>query len=68
LPIDVGPIRAADFPATGNLLHLKHTSVSPIPEGAADAGIRGTGEDCATEVARSCREGPRGGTRVDGCA
>ena len=30
--------------------------------------IRGTGEDCAAEVARSCREGPRGGTRGDGCA
>jgi selenocysteine lyase/cysteine desulfurase len=38
LPIDVGPIRAAEFPVTERFLYLNHAGVSPIPARAADAG------------------------------
>ena len=68
MPINAGQIRAAEYPVTGNFPYLNHTGVSPIPACAAEAGIRGTGEDGAAEVARSCREGSRSGTRGDGCA
>ncbi len=40
LPIDVGPIRAAEFPVTEHLLYFNHAGVSPIPSRAAEAGIR----------------------------
>jgi len=40
LPIDVGPIRAAEFPVTGSYLYFNHAGVSPIPTCAAAAGIR----------------------------
>jgi len=40
LPIDVGPIRAAEFPVTGSYLYFNHAGVSPIPARAASAGIR----------------------------
>ncbi|MCL5885391.1 MAG: aminotransferase class V-fold PLP-dependent enzyme [Deltaproteobacteria bacterium] len=39
MPIDVGPIRAADFPVTENFLYLNHAGVSPIPARSAEAGI-----------------------------
>jgi len=39
LPIDVGPIRAAEFPVTENYLYFNHAGVSPIPARAAAAGI-----------------------------
>ena len=39
MPIDVGPIRAAEFPVTENFLYLNHAGVSPIPARAAAAGI-----------------------------
>ena len=39
MPIDVGPIRAAEFPVTENFLYLNHAGVSPIPACAAKAGI-----------------------------
>ena len=40
MPIDVGPIRAAEFPVTENFLYLNHAGVSPIPARSAEAGIR----------------------------
>ena len=40
MPIDVGPIRAAEFPVTGSYLYFNHAGVSPIPSRAASAGIR----------------------------
>jgi selenocysteine lyase/cysteine desulfurase len=40
LPIDVGPIRKAEFPVTERLIYLNHAGVSPIPARAADAGAR----------------------------
>jgi selenocysteine lyase/cysteine desulfurase len=40
LPIDVGPIRAAEFPVTERFLYLNHAGVSPIPARAAEAGAR----------------------------
>jgi len=40
LPIDVGPIRAAEFPVTGSYLYFNHAGVSPIPARSAAAGIR----------------------------
>jgi len=40
LPIDVGPIRAAEFPVTAEHLYFNHAAVSPIPACAAEAGIR----------------------------
>jgi selenocysteine lyase/cysteine desulfurase len=40
LPIDVGPIRAAEFPVAGNYLYFNHAGVSPIPARSASAGIR----------------------------
>jgi cysteine desulfurase/selenocysteine lyase len=40
LPIDVEPIRAAEFPVTEQLLYFNHAGVSPIPSRAAEAGIR----------------------------
>jgi selenocysteine lyase/cysteine desulfurase len=40
LPIDVGPIRAAEFPVSAEFLYFNHAGVSPIPACAAAAGIR----------------------------
>jgi selenocysteine lyase/cysteine desulfurase len=40
LPIDVGPIRDAEFPVTKSHLYFNHAGVSPIPARAAAAGIR----------------------------
>ena len=40
MPIDVGPIRPAEFPVTGSHLYFNHAGVSPIPARAAAAGIR----------------------------
>jgi selenocysteine lyase/cysteine desulfurase len=40
LPIDVDPIRKAEFPVTERFLYLNHAGVSPIPSRAADAGAR----------------------------
>jgi cysteine desulfurase/selenocysteine lyase len=40
LPIDVEPIRAAEFPVAAEFLYFNHAAVSPIPSRAADAGIR----------------------------
>ena len=38
MPIDVGPIRAAEFPVTERYIYLNHAGVSPIPAAAAAAG------------------------------
>ncbi|MBS1244494.1 MAG: csd, partial [Deltaproteobacteria bacterium] len=40
MPIDVGPIRSAEFPVTSEFLYFNHAAVSPIPSCAAEAGIR----------------------------
>ncbi|MBE0603143.1 MAG: aminotransferase class V-fold PLP-dependent enzyme, partial [Deltaproteobacteria bacterium] len=40
MPIDVGPIRSAEFPVAGEFLYFNHAAVSPIPSCAAEAGIR----------------------------
>jgi cysteine desulfurase/selenocysteine lyase len=40
LPIDVTPIRAAEFPVAAEFLYFNHAAVSPIPARAAEAGIR----------------------------
>jgi selenocysteine lyase/cysteine desulfurase len=40
LPIDVGPIRKAEFPVTEKYIYLNHAGVSPIPARAAEAGAR----------------------------
>jgi len=40
LPIDVGPIRSAEFPVAAEFLYFNHAGVSPIPARAAEAGIR----------------------------
>ena len=40
MPIDVGPIRSAEFPVTSEFLYFNHAAVSPIPSRAAEAGIR----------------------------
>ena len=40
MPIDVDPIRAAEFPVTERFLYLNHAGVSPIPARAAEAGAR----------------------------
>jgi cysteine desulfurase/selenocysteine lyase len=40
LPIDVAPIRAAEFPVAAEFLYFNHAGVSPIPACSAEAGIR----------------------------
>lgn len=40
MPIDVAPIRAAEFPVTERYIYLNHAGVSPIPAAAAAAGSR----------------------------
>ncbi|MBE0569089.1 MAG: aminotransferase class V-fold PLP-dependent enzyme [Deltaproteobacteria bacterium] len=40
MPIDVTPIRAAEFPVAAEFLYFNHAAVSPIPARAAEAGIR----------------------------
>ncbi len=40
MPIDVAPIRKAEFPVTERFLYLNHAGVSPIPASAAEAGTR----------------------------
>jgi cysteine desulfurase/selenocysteine lyase len=40
LPIDVAPIREAQFPVAADFLYFNHAGVSPIPACAAEAGIR----------------------------
>jgi selenocysteine lyase/cysteine desulfurase len=40
LPIDVDPIRKAEFPVTERFLYLNHAGVSPIPSRTAEAGAR----------------------------
>ncbi len=40
MPIDVGPIRAAEFPVTAEFLYFNHAAVSPIPSRSAEAGVR----------------------------
>lgn len=40
MPIDVGPIRKAEFPVTEKFLYLNHAGVSPIPSRSAEAGMR----------------------------
>jgi len=40
VPIDVAPVRAAEFPVTQRLIYLNHAGVSPIPARAAEAGCR----------------------------
>jgi selenocysteine lyase/cysteine desulfurase len=40
LPIDVGPIREAEFPVSSEFLYFNHAAVSPIPSCSAEAGIR----------------------------
>jgi selenocysteine lyase/cysteine desulfurase len=40
LPIDVAPIRAAEFPVTEKFLYLNHAGVSPIPSRSAEAAVR----------------------------
>jgi selenocysteine lyase/cysteine desulfurase len=40
LPIDVAPIRAADFPVVADYLYFNHAGVSPLPARSADAAIR----------------------------
>jgi len=39
LPIDVAPIRAAEFPVSADFLYFNHAGVSPIPASAAEAAI-----------------------------
>lgn len=39
MPIDVEPIRAAEFPVIENYLYFNHAGVSPIPARSAEAGI-----------------------------
>ena len=39
MPIDVEPIRAAEFPVAENFLYFNHAGVSPIPARSAEAGI-----------------------------
>ncbi|MCL1925639.1 MAG: aminotransferase class V-fold PLP-dependent enzyme [Syntrophorhabdaceae bacterium] len=40
MPIDVSPIRAAEFPVSSQYLYFNHAGVSPLPASAAEAGIR----------------------------
>ncbi|MBI5575018.1 MAG: aminotransferase class V-fold PLP-dependent enzyme [Deltaproteobacteria bacterium] len=40
LPIDVAPIRKAEFPVTEKFIYLNHAGVSPIPARTAEAGAR----------------------------
>jgi selenocysteine lyase/cysteine desulfurase len=40
LPIDVDPIRKAEFPVTERFLYLNHAGVSPLPSRTAEAGAR----------------------------
>jgi selenocysteine lyase/cysteine desulfurase len=40
LPIDVDPIRKAEFPVTEKYIYLNHAGVSPIPSRSAEAGAR----------------------------
>lgn len=40
MPIDVDPIRKAEFPVTEKFLYLNHAGVSPIPARSAEAGMR----------------------------
>ncbi|MGE5246899.1 MAG: aminotransferase class V-fold PLP-dependent enzyme, partial [Verrucomicrobiota bacterium] len=40
MPIDVAPIRAAEFPVAERFLYFNHAGVSPLPACAAEAGIR----------------------------
>lgn len=40
MPIDVAPIRIAEFPVTERYIYLNHAGVSPIPSRAASAGAR----------------------------
>ncbi len=40
MPIDIAPIRAAEFPVAADYLYFNHAGVSPIPARAAEAGIR----------------------------
>ncbi len=40
MPIDVAPIRAAEFPVTEKFLYLNHAGVSPIPSRSAEAAVR----------------------------
>ena len=40
LPIDVAPIRAAEFPVAAEFLYFNHAGVSPIPASAAEAATR----------------------------
>ncbi|MDA8122490.1 MAG: aminotransferase class V-fold PLP-dependent enzyme [Deltaproteobacteria bacterium] len=47
MPIDVGPIRLAEFPVTERFLYLNHAGVSPVPASAAEAGAR---------LLRECRD------------
>ena len=62
MPIDVGPIRAAEFPVCSQYLFLNHAGVSPTPAGAAEAGIsalrmsRDTGVRQWEELSQQARE------------
>lgn len=38
MPIDVAPIRQAEFPVAGRFIYLNHAGVSPIPASSAEAG------------------------------
>jgi len=40
LPIDVAPIRAAEFPVAADFLYFNHAGVSPIPACAAEAAMQ----------------------------
>ncbi len=40
MPIDVAPIRDAEFPVCRKFIYLNHAGVSPIPARAAEAGCR----------------------------
>ena len=45
MPIDVGPIRKAEFPVTERFVYLNHAGVSPIPASSAEAGSSGLTAD-----------------------
>ena len=40
MPIDVAPVRAAEFPVSSQYLYFNHAGTSPIPASAAEVGIR----------------------------
>ncbi len=40
MPIDVAPIRDAEFPVCRKFIYLNHAGVSPLPARSADAGCR----------------------------